>query len=80
MNPGVQNRTLAEIPNPALTVLLYEGHNGVVDYRHEGRAAIAFADGHAKLTTETETKSLTWKLRPPAPKKAPTKKRTSSKE
>ena len=78
MNVSLQNRSLAEVANPVHTVLLYEGHNGVVDYRHDGRAAIAFVDGHAKLMTETETKSLIWKLPPPAPKKASTKKHTGN--
>jgi hypothetical protein len=46
-----------------------------VDYRHEGRAAIATADGNAKLMTEAEVKNLIWKLAPPVNKKAPAKKR-----
>ncbi len=73
MNANLQNRTLADITNPANTVLLYEGKNGKIDFRHEGKAAIAFADGHAKLLTEAETKSLIWKIPPPKPVKTPAK-------
>ena len=75
MNVNLQNRSFADVENPARTVLFYEGKNGVVNYRHEGRAAIATVDGHAKLMTETEVKALIWKLAPPVHKKVPTKKR-----
>jgi len=77
MNVNLQNRSLADVASPASTVLLYEGHNGVVEYRHEGRAAIACADGQVKLMTESEVKALTWKLPPPKPKKVPAKKKTN---
>jgi len=79
LNMNLQNRSLKDVANPTHTVLIYEGHNGVVDYRHEGRAAIALADGHARLMTETEVKALIWKLPPPAPKKAPAKRRSGKK-
>ena len=75
MNVSLQNRKLADVTVPARTVLLYEGKNGIVDYRHEGRAAFAMADGSAKLMTESEAKNLIWKLAPPTHKKVPTKKR-----
>jgi prepilin-type processing-associated H-X9-DG protein len=53
--------SLAKIHAPAETVLIYEGKSGKLEFRHEGRAAVGFADGHVKLMNAVEAKKLRWK-------------------
>lgn len=49
-----------EINNPAQSVLFYEGENQTPTFRYDGKAAIGFADGSAKLVTPDEAKTLIW--------------------
>ena len=51
----------AATPEPAETVMIYEGKNGKLDFRHNGRATVGFADGHVKLTDAEGAKKLRWK-------------------
>ena len=72
INANIQQATLASIVAPEKTVLLYEGKNMQLDFRHAGTAAVAFVDGHAKLIGAEEAKSLFWypdgaKPKPAAP-------------
>jgi prepilin-type processing-associated H-X9-DG protein len=60
-NSNLAGKSLAHVSRPAETVLLYEGQSGKPTFRHDGRAAIAFADGHARLLTPEQAKSLRWK-------------------
>ncbi|HWA84457.1 MAG TPA: hypothetical protein VG820_13530 [Fimbriimonadaceae bacterium] len=60
-NVRLANVSMAKIKNPATTVLAYEGSGGKLNFRHDGRAAVAFADGHAKLITKEQAKTLVWK-------------------
>jgi prepilin-type processing-associated H-X9-DG protein len=41
-------------------VVLYEGEAGKQDYIHDGRAVVAFVDGHTKMVTEDDAKQLRW--------------------
>ena len=41
--------------------MIYEGKNGKLDFRHEGKATVGFADGHAKLIDAQGAKKLRWK-------------------
>jgi prepilin-type processing-associated H-X9-DG protein len=66
-NLRLANLSLAAIERPADTILLYEGKNEKPEYRHNGRAAIVLADGHAKLMTPAEVARCTWY---PSPKPA----------
>lgn len=59
-NTNMQAVSMAAVKDPAKTVMLYEGTDNGPEYRHEGRAAIVFADGHAKLMNEAEVKSAYW--------------------
>lgn len=43
------------------TVLFYEGQNEKPIFRHDGKAAICFADGHVALVTPDEAQKLIWK-------------------
>ena len=60
-NASLAGVSLARIAAPAQTVLLYEGKNGKLDFRHDGKAAVGFADGHAKLVSAEDAKKLRWK-------------------
>ena len=49
-------------PNLAsILVLIYEGKAGKLDYKHDGRAAVCFADGHCDMISEMDAKKLRWK-------------------
>ncbi len=50
----------AKIGRPAETVLIYEGSQGKLDFKHDGKAAVAFADGHAKMLDAAAAKTLRW--------------------
>lgn len=73
MNSNMQGAILAAVNSPAQTVLFYEGKNMQFDFKHDGRTAVAFADGHAKLLTPEEAKNVFWYpsgKNPPPPKPA----------
>ena len=59
-NANLQDASLASINSPAETVMLYEGKNMQLDYRHDGKAVVAFVDGHAKLIGPEAAKALFW--------------------
>lgn len=59
-NMALDNISLAKITTPSETVLLYEGKDRQLDFRHEGRAGVAFADGHVKLVNAEQAKGLRW--------------------
>ena len=60
-NGNLAGVSLAKIQAPAQTVLIYEGKNGKLDFRHDGKATVGFADGHAKLVNAEGAKKLRWK-------------------
>jgi prepilin-type processing-associated H-X9-DG protein len=55
---GVRQTNIRSV---AETVMIYEGKNGKLDFRHDGKAAVGFADGHAKLVNATGAQKLRWK-------------------
>lgn len=59
-NANLQGIAMAKIKSPAKTVMIYEGKAGKLDFRHDGRASVGFADGHAKLVNKQEAASLRW--------------------
>jgi prepilin-type processing-associated H-X9-DG protein len=59
-NAKLQNVTLAQIQEPAKTVLFYEGQNEKLEFRHGTRTAVAFADGHVSLVSAEDAKNLRW--------------------
>jgi len=63
-NEELNGKSLADIRDPANTVLLYEGASKKLQYRHLGRAAVVFCDGHAKMVDSKEAPKLNWKLSP----------------
>jgi prepilin-type processing-associated H-X9-DG protein len=60
-NSSLAGVSLAKLQYPADTVMIYEGKNGKLDFRHDGKAAVGFADGHAKLINAEGAKKLRWK-------------------
>jgi prepilin-type processing-associated H-X9-DG protein len=61
LNGNLAGVNAAKIDRPAETVLIYEGKRGVLNFRHNGRATVGFSDGHVKMLTPAQAKSLRWK-------------------
>lgn len=60
-NTRLTNVPLSKVRNPQRTVMLYEGENGKLDFRHNGRALVTFVAGHVRyLNSETAEKLLLW--------------------
>lgn len=49
------------MPNAPRIVMFYEGRNGQLDFRHDGKANVAFADGHVQTVSREDAKTLQWK-------------------
>jgi prepilin-type processing-associated H-X9-DG protein len=60
LNKYVDGLKLAELAEPARTVLFYEGEDGKLDFRHDGRADVAFADGHVETVGPDDVLKLIW--------------------
>lgn len=60
-NANLAGKSASSFDEPARTVLVYEGKNGRLNFRHNGKAAVAFLDGHAKLISRDEASALLWK-------------------
>jgi hypothetical protein len=60
MNPQLQGKRMTAVRKPELTVLLYEGKNGTLNFRHNGRAMVAMANGKVIQVNATEAKRLRW--------------------
>jgi prepilin-type processing-associated H-X9-DG protein len=50
----------SRIRKPAETVMIYEGKAGKLNFRHDGKATVGFADGHVKQFDGTGAKALRW--------------------
>lgn len=61
LNPAMANRVISKVKDPAKTVMIYQGRNGTLEFYGDGRTAVAFCDGSAKLFTPAEAKKLNWK-------------------
>ena len=59
-NPNLQGAKLAEMVSPQETVLLYEGKDRKFAFKHDGKTAVAFADGHVKLLTPEQADKVFW--------------------
>lgn len=60
-NSRLFGKSMESISNPALTVMIYEGKNFALDFRHAGSAAVCFVDGHAKMIDKKAAASLHWR-------------------
>lgn len=61
MNSYLAGKAPARLKTPARTVLFFEAAAGKMDFRHGGRACVAYADGHVGLVTPEQAKTLRWK-------------------
>ena len=59
-NANLLGTKMASTKDPANTVMVYEGRNMQMTFRHDGKAAVCFADGHARLITPAEAKNVIW--------------------
>jgi prepilin-type processing-associated H-X9-DG protein len=60
LNAQVANTELIKIQHPAQTVLFYTGKNGQLAYDANGKALVAFADGHVKAVSREQAAKLRW--------------------
>ena len=57
-NPNLAGKVIQVVRDPARTVLLYLGKDEKLDFRFEGKATVAFADGHVEMVGPD--KKLNW--------------------
>jgi len=60
LNDHLKGLSEPTINHPADVVMVYEGKDGKLDFRHDGKAAIAFDDGHVVLVGKAAAKTLKW--------------------
>lgn len=60
-NGNLTNLSLKNLADSFHLVMFYEGKNGQLDFRHDGKANVAFADGHVQTISREEAKTLKWK-------------------
>jgi len=58
-NTNLNGHTIAETNME--TVMVYEGKDGKLDFRHDGFALVAFADGYTELINMSRAEHLRWK-------------------
>jgi len=61
LNAKLQGYNLAKMSTPAAVVAIYEGKNGTLEFRHNGKAVVGFADGHVQAIRAEQAGSLQWK-------------------
>ena len=59
-NPHLSGKSFDSLKNPTQTVMFYEGQDEKPVFRYDGKAAIGFAEGGARLVTSDEAKNLIW--------------------
>ncbi len=59
-NSNLQGIKLANVKSPAETVAVYEGTGNKLTFRHDGKAAVCYVDGHAKLVDKAAAAKLVW--------------------
>ena len=63
-NGNLWHRKIESLPHANHLVMFYEGKNGQLDFRHDGKTNVAFADGHVETISREEAKTLRWNLSP----------------
>jgi prepilin-type processing-associated H-X9-DG protein len=59
-NHHLQGKPSAAVRRPNLTVMVYEGSKGKLDFRHDGKAVVGYADGSVRSVTVQEAAKLRW--------------------
>ncbi len=62
MNPALSGAPSTQVLFPADTVLVYDGKGGKFNFRHQGKAAVLFADGHGELIDRARAATVRWNL------------------
>jgi prepilin-type processing-associated H-X9-DG protein len=60
-NQSLSGKKASDFTNPSSIVMIYEGSGGKLNFRHNGRAAVAMMDGSSKFVDQAGAKSLKWK-------------------
>jgi len=60
LNAKLQGLSFEKIASPSETVAIYEGKNGVIDFRHHGVSVVGFADGRIGTVRKEQVGSLNW--------------------
>ena len=60
-NSALQGRPVYAFPKIQETVMLYEGKDGVLQFKHDGKAAVVFLDGKVAFVDAVAAKKLRWK-------------------
>jgi prepilin-type processing-associated H-X9-DG protein len=61
LNTKLRGVSLEKLADPSQVVAVYEGSNQKLEFRHEGKAVVGFADGHVKALTPAQAQMLRWK-------------------
>lgn len=59
-NERLSGKNIAQIAEPARTILFYDGADEKPIYRYEGKTAVALADGHVELANAERFKTFLW--------------------
>jgi hypothetical protein len=59
-NPTLENLSSDDIDSPGNTIMIYEGRNGELNFRHKGRAAVVLASGAGIFVNADQAKALHW--------------------
>lgn len=62
-NLKIAGKSLDKLKDPTAVVMFYEGHYGKLDFRHDGKAWVAFCDGHVRAYDMVHAKTLQWKAK-----------------
>lgn len=62
INHAIAGKSSAKSTRPAKTVVLYEGSNNKLLFRHDGKAMVVFLDGHSEMVDANGQKELVWTL------------------
>ncbi len=61
LNANLQKVNLNDLAHPERVVTIYEGRNQMLDFRHDGKAVVGFADGHDRALTAAQAQHLQWR-------------------
>ena len=59
VNANLQGKNLDNLAHPAQVVLVYEGQDQALNFQHDGKAVVGFADGHVRALTQAQVQELT---------------------
>lgn len=65
LNENLVGLKQEQIAKPAETVLFYDGADGKLDFRHDGKANVVFVDGHVESLGPDDVTKLIWNPKEP---------------